>query len=169
MGNLIRRENRQVARGDDQNTSLGSLSVLEPLRVLDALLRWDSLGQQGPLGALSGAAFMPTFDVKETKDGYLLHADLPGVKESDLELTVTGNVLTIAGKRQDERHEEDERYVATERSFGHFSRSFTVPDSADLSNIKADLRDGVLSVHLAKKPEVQPRKIEVGIGNAAKA
>jgi len=168
MSNLIRRQDRHVARGDEQATALDPLRSWDPFRMMDALLRWDPLGATARSG-WHGMSFMPTFDVKETKDGYLLTADLPGVKEADLDLTVTGNVLTIAGHREDERQEEDERYVASERSFGHFSRSFTVPEGADLSNIKADLRNGVLSVHLAKKPEVQPRKIQIGTSNPINA
>jgi HSP20 family protein len=86
------------------------------------LLRWDPFAELGPSAA---GAFVPAFDVKETKDAYMFTADLPGVKESDLELSLTGNRLTISGKRDEEKKAQDERWYAYERSYGSFSRTFT--------------------------------------------
>jgi HSP20 family protein len=167
MANLIRRENKNLtpSRGE---YGLGPATNWDPFRMMDALLRWDPFRDVGGWSG-QGASFLPRFDVKETKDGYLLRADLPGVKESDLDISVTGNVLTISGKREEEHREEGEQYYASERSYGEFSRSFSLPDGADLESVKADLKDGVLTVHLAKKPEVQPKKIAIGNGGSAKA
>lgn len=167
MANLIRRENKNVAPSRSEY-GLGQLTNWDPFRVMDALLRWDPFREAG---GWSGQVptFLPHFDVKETKDGYLFRADLPGVKESDLDISVTGKMLTISGKREEEHREEGEQYYASERSYGAFSRSFSLPDGADLDNVKADLKDGVLTVHLAKKPEVQPKKVAIGNGGSAKA
>ena len=108
--------------------------------------------------------FAPNFDVKETKDAFLFKADLPGVKESDLEITHTGNRLTIGGKRDAEDRKEGDNYYMVERSFGSFRRTFTLPESADVDQIKADHQAGVLSISVPKRTAAQPRKINVSIG-----
>src|SRR5262245_43358340 len=80
-------------------------------------------------------------------------ADVPGVKESDLDVTLTGNRLTISGKREAERKEQTETYYAYERSYGDFTRAFTLPDGIDTNSVVADLKDGVLTVSVRKTPE----------------
>jgi len=85
----------------------------------------------------------------------------PGVREEDLDISLTGNRLTVSGKREEEHREEDDRYYAYERSYGSFSRSFTLPEGGDVDHARADLSNGVLTVTLPKRPEVQPKKIEV--------
>jgi len=124
------------------------------------------------LGEETGA-FVPTFDVKETKDSFVFRADLPGVKDSDVDISLTGNRLTISGRRQEENKEEGEQFYAYERSYGSFSRSFTLPEGIDAEHVQADLKDGVLTVVLPKKPEVQPKRIALkgggGDGGKAKA
>lgn len=157
MANLIRREPRALSRGRGEEFAWS----WDPFRVMDALLRWDPL-REGAGFTVRGAEFVPHFDVKETKDAYVLRADMPGVKEGDLEITVTGNALTVSGKREEERREEGDQYYAAERSYGQFARTFSLPDGADVEGVRADLRDGVLSLHVPKKPEVQPRRITVG-------
>jgi HSP20 family protein len=169
MANLIRRNNREVARNRTQDYAMDPVRSWEPFRLMDAMLRWDPFRELGSGWAPMNESFLPRFDVKETKDGYLFRADMPGVKESDLEISVTGNVLTISGKREDEHTEEGDQYHASERSYGQFARSFSLPDGADTDSVKADLKDGVLTLHLAKKPEVQPKKIAIGSGGSAKA
>ena len=113
-------------------------------------------------GLTHGGEFTARFDVKETKDAYVIKADLPGVKEDDLEVSLNGSMLTIRGKREEERKEEGDNYYAIERSSGSFTRSFTLPESSDGDNVSADLKDGVLEVRLPKKAEAQPRKISIG-------
>ncbi len=115
--------------------------------------------------------FTPRFDVKETKDSYMFKADLPGVKEQDVDVSVTGNRLTVSGKRDEERTEEGERYYAYERSYGSFSRAFTLPEGVDADAVRAELKNGVLTIRIPKRPEVQPRRITVqgeGMGEAKK-
>jgi HSP20 family protein len=138
----------------------------EPLRVMRSLLNWDPFREMAafPMPDERGAVFAPTFEVKETKDSYLFKADVPGIKESDLEVTVTGNRLTVSGKRDAEKEEQTDTYYAYERSYGQFTRSFTLPDGADMEKLNADLKDGVLTLSLPKKPEVQPKKIAVKAG-----
>jgi HSP20 family protein len=170
MANMIRRDDQQVARNrTDTGVGLGLGGSWDPFRMMDALLRWDPFRDVGGWTGRFGEGFVPRFDVKETKDGYLIRADLPGVKQSDLEISVTGNVLGISGHRSEEHREEGDQFHAVERGYGQFSRSFALPEGADLDNVKADLKDGVLTIHLAKRPEVQPRKISIGNGDQAKA
>lgn len=138
--------------------------VFDPFEVMRDLIRWDPLAEVGPA---VGRAFMPSFDVKETQDAYVFSADLPGVKESDLELSLTGSRLTISGKREEEKRDQDERWFAYERSYGSFSRSFTLPEGVDAEHVEAELKNGVLRVSIPKKPEMKPRKIELKLGSGS--
>lgn len=106
-------------------------------------------------------AFAPSLDVKETGDSIVVKADLPGVKEEELDVSLTGHRLVISGKREEETRRENETYYAFERSYGTFSRALTLPEGVDLDRVNADLRDGVLTLTIPKKPEIQPKKIEV--------
>jgi HSP20 family protein len=112
-------------------------------------------GREGPL------TFVPAFEVKETKDSYIFKADLPGVEDKDVEITLTGDRITVSGKRESERREESDRFYAFERSYGSFSRSFTLPEGVDPDNVNAELKSGVLTLTLQKRPEVQPKRIKV--------
>lgn len=153
MANLIRRTQQQQP------------VAWEPFRLMRDLMSWDPFAEMLPGAMQAEAVFSPSFDVKETNDAYVFKADLPGVDEDDLEITVTGNRLTVSGKREAEEREESERYYAYERSYGSFTRAFTLPDSADCDRVEAELKSGVLTVSIAKKPESQPRKISLkGIG-----
>jgi HSP20 family protein len=155
MANMVRRESREPARQD------GNEYRWDPFRVMDALLRWDPLHSENNLLS-RGGEYVPRFDVKEAKNSYVLRADLPGVKEEDVEVSVNGSLLTVAGKREDERRDEGEQYYSVERSYGTFSRSFSLPDGIDAAGISADLKSGVLTVQIPKRPEAQPRKISLG-------
>jgi HSP20 family protein len=152
MTNLIRRnhDNRGIATN-------GRSSTLDAFRMMDALLGWDPLREQTGI-SLQGT-FSPAFDVEELKDAYLLKADLPGLTESDVDVTVVGNALTISGKREAEQDREGQLYYAIERGYGAFSRTFSLPDGANLDDLSASLKNGVLTLHIPKRPEVQPRKI----------
>jgi len=130
----------------------------QPFRLMQDVMRWDPFRE---LDATGDAAFSPSFDVKETKDGFVFKADLPGIKESDLDIQLTGQRLTVSGKREAEKRDENERYFTWERSYGSFSRVFTLPDGVDGEHVAANMSDGVLTLTVPKKPEVKPRKIEV--------
>ena len=132
----------------------------DPFRVIRDMMGWDPFREMTPY-AHTPSGFIPTFEIKESKDGYLFKADVPGVKESDLDVTVTGNRLTIAGRREAEKHEHSDTYYAFERSYGDFTRTFTLPEGVDMSSVHADLKDGVLTLTLRKLPELQPKKIPI--------
>ncbi len=161
MANLIRR---------GEGGALERSRFLDPFEMMRELMHWDPFQELG--ASRQGLAFSPSFDVKETHDGYLFQADLPGVKEKDLDISITGNRLTVSGKREAESKAEDERYYAYERSYGTFSRSFTLPEGIDPDHVRAELKEGVLTLSLGKKPEVKAKKIELnqrGSGEKAHA
>ncbi len=135
---------------------------LEPFRLMRDFLRWDPL-RDYDLGA-PAAAFMPSFDVKESPDAYQLKADLPGILEADLEISLESNRLTVAGKREAETTKDGERWHLAERSNGSFSRTFTLPEDVDSEKVVAELRNGVLTLMVPKRPEVRPKKISVSLG-----
>jgi HSP20 family protein len=116
------------------------------------------------------ARFVPDFEVKETKEGFLFKADVPGIKEKDLEVTMTGDRLTITGKREAETKETTDTYYACERSYGSFTRSFTLPEGTGSGDrIHAELHQGVLTLLVPKKPELQPRRIELKVTDKPKS
>lgn len=150
---IIRRNNND--RGLTQNRGV------DPFEMMKDLIRWDPFRElsRGGVGGGEVAGFLPSFEVKETKDSYVFKADLPGVKQEDLDISLTGNRLTISGQRQEEKKDESDRHYVYERSFGGFSRSFTLPEGIDGDHVQAELKDGVLNVVVPKKPEVQPKRI----------
>jgi HSP20 family protein len=93
--------------------------------------------------------------------GVPLQGGCPGIADKDLEVTLTGNRLTVCGKREAEKEDKSERYYTYERNYGAFSRSFTLPDGADFEKLQASLESGVLAITVPKKPEIQPKKIAV--------
>ncbi|ATB30565.1 Hsp20/alpha crystallin family protein [Melittangium boletus] len=141
----------------------------DPFERMQELMGLDPFEQVGRmLGTEQTWTFAPAFEVKETNDAYVFKADVPGVKEEDLEISLTGDRITISGKRENERQEDSDRFYAYERSFGSFSRSFTLPEGVDAEHCVADLKEGVLHLRLPKLPEVQPKRIQVGTSEAGK-
>jgi HSP20 family protein len=108
--------------------------------------------------ALDSGAMTPGFAVKERSDAYVLEADLPGVKEADVDISLSGNRLTVSAKRDESRREEGETYFGYERPYGAFTRSFTLPEGVDGDRISADLDSGVLAIVVPKKESSKPRK-----------
>jgi HSP20 family protein len=113
--------------------------------------------------AMTVAEWMPTVDITEDDKEYLIKAELPEVRKEDVKVTVEHGVLTISGERKFEKEENGRRYHRIERAYGNFTRSFTVPDDADEAKVKADFKDGVLAVHLAKNEKARPRSIDVKV------
>lgn len=140
----------------------------DPYRMMRDMLRWDPFREMAPVVQEGIPAFAPAFEVKETKEGYIFKADVPGVLEKDLEITIAENRLTVAGKRETEKTTSEETYYCFERSYGTFTRVFTLPEGADVDHIKAELKDGVLTLQLPKRPEAKPKRIsfESGKGKA---
>lgn len=118
-------------------------------------------------GQRTGSSWVPAVDVRENQREIALDVELPGIKAEDVEVNVDNGLLTITGEKRAERKEEDEgRYHLVERSYGSFLRSFTLPQGVDEQQISADFDDGVLHVRIPKEALPQPRRIEVGRGQA---
>lgn len=105
----------------------------------------------------------PSIDLKESDNKYLLDADVPGMSESDLDINFKNNTLTIRGEKKSEVEEKNSDYVCVERTFGSFRRDIPFSDEIDQDAIKANLKDGVLHVELAKKEKGKStaRKISI--------
>ena len=127
----------------------------DPYSLARELFGWD------PFFAAAVSAFAPAFEVKETKDSFVVKADLPGVEEKDLDVAIHNGVLTVSGSREAEERKEGESFALYERQYGSFTRSFALPDMADGERIDAKLDSGVLMLTIPKKAEAKPRKISI--------
>ena len=116
--------------------------------------------------ATSSRNFDPATDVRANDGEVVFVCDVPGVKQEDLEITLENHVLTIKGRRRFDGNDNEQ--VMLGRSYGAFSRSFTLPDSLDEDNLAAELADGVLTVRIPKHPKAKPRKILIGGRSDAK-
>jgi HSP20 family protein len=143
-----------VTRRENGNRNLQSR---DPFALARELLSWDPFNYS----ARPVVTFAPAFEVKETEDAFLVRADVPGVKESDLDVSVHNNILSISGARSAEERKEGESYYVYERQYGSFSRSFALPETADAERIEAKLEEGVLALKIGKRVEAKPRKIEL--------
>ncbi len=157
MANIRRTEGREIG------PLAGQSGAWDPFRVFRDLMRWDPFRDLEPL-LPTEKTFVPAFDVRETGDAYVFEADLPGVREEDVEISLTGNRLTVRGRRESERREQEDQYFAAERSYGSFVRSFTLPEGSDPDQVRAEFKNGVLGLTVPKKPEVQPRRITIAPG-----
>jgi len=108
-------------------------------------------------------AWSPPVDIYEDSEGFVIKAELPELKKSDITLKVEDNTLTLSGERKFENEETKENYHTIERFYGKFSRSFSLPDTVDQAKIAAKSKDGVLRIDLPKKAETQPRSVEISV------
>lgn len=105
--------------------------------------------------------WVPSVDVREEDNRFVLHADLPGVDPKDIEITMEHGVLTIRGERKSESTTTDQGYRRVERASGQFYRRFNLPDTVDSEGVEAHGNNGVLEITIPKQASVQPRRIEV--------
>jgi len=117
---------------------------------------------------MMNGAWMPKVDIYENKESLVLEAELPGMSRDDFELSFENNVLTLRGERKFENKTDQENYHRIERSYGSFTRSFTLPQTVTADGAKAEFENGILLVSLPRREETKARKIEV-IGSNAKA
>jgi HSP20 family protein len=136
----------------DNNTSPARYSR-DPFSIARDLFGWE------PFYGGASQAFTPTFEVKETNDQFVVRADVPGVEEKDVDISLHNGVLSISGTRTSEQRNEGDAYYVHERQYGSFSRSFALPDTADGDKVDASLTNGVLTVTIGKRAEAKPRKI----------
>jgi HSP20 family protein len=127
-------------------------------QVFDKLLNPEAADQSNVVTA----QWTPRVDIREEKDAFYIHADIPGVEPKDIDVHMEKGILTIKGERKAEHKEESAQFTRIERTHGQFYRRFALPDSADAEGITAKGEHGVLEIRIPKKPEASPRKITVG-------
>ena len=113
-------------------------------------------------------AWAPSVDIYENKDHIVLEAELPGMNQEDFDLSIENNLLTLRGERKFEKTDENDNYHRVERSYGAFTRSFTLPQTVSAEGATAEYNNGVLRVTLPKREETKARRIQVS-GNEAGA
>lgn len=154
--------------------------------MINPLTRWDPfqglediqnrlstlMGQNRPLHRAGNghgreeitlADWMPLADITEDEKEYLIKAELPEVRKEDVKVTVENGVLTISGERKFEKEEKNKKYHRVERGYGTFMRSFTLPEDADPSKVKAGFKNGLLTVQVPKSEHAKPKQIEVNV------
>ena len=143
----------------------------DPFRDLTVLRKqMDDVFNRSLSGMLSNgedsesmSSWVPAMDVLETEDKVLLRAELPGLTQDDVQLTVENNVLTLSGDKHFSHEASEGHYRRIESRYGSFYRSFTLPSTVDQDRIDANFRNGVLEIELPKAEKAKPKKIEVKV------
>jgi len=150
---------------------------------MNSLTKWDPFKDWDPfqelnefsnrLGSVFGRSpatrenenygWAPAVDIIEDEKEFLVKAELPEIKKEDLHVSVQNGVLTIRGERKFEKEEKNKRYHRCERSYGTFTRSFSLPEGADATNVKAEFKNGLLQIHMAKSEKARAKQIEVKV------
>jgi HSP20 family protein len=112
-------------------------------------------------GALT--TWAPAVDIYETENELVLKADVPDVNERDMDIQVENNLLTIRGERKFDKQVKEDNYLRVERTYGSFSRSFSLPSTINSEAIKADYKNGVLTIELPKRAESKPKQVKINI------
>ena len=110
-----------------------------------------------------GNRWTPSVDIMEKEGNLILRAELPGLSEKQIDLKLEGNTLTLKGERKMENEDKEEMYHRVESSYGSFTRSFRLPETVDTDKIRADYKNGILTVTIPQKSEVKPREIPVSV------
>jgi HSP20 family protein len=150
-----------------------------------ALIRWEPVRELGtiqnemnrlfnsffdtptPANGTTYRRWVPAMDLVETENAFVLKADLPGLSESDVNIELEDNVLTVSGERKSEHEDRKAGYYRVERSYGSFRRSLTLPEGVDPEAVKATFDKGVLEVTVPKPEQQQPRKVQITVGSGA--
>jgi HSP20 family protein len=149
---------------------------------MNAITRWDpfrslsSLQEQvnrlfettlpGQTDTSALTTWAPAVDIYETENELVLKADLPEISEKDLDVRVENNMLTIRGERKFEQQVKEDNYLRVERAYGSFSRSFSLPNSVNTEGLKAEYKNGVLSVVMPKRADSKPKQVKVNVTNS---
>jgi len=170
---------RRVGAQPEQQTTAETAG--KEVIVMNTLTRWEPFTEmedmQNRLSSLFGRAparrgngkelaiadWAPLADITEDDKEYIIKAELPDVKKEEAKVAVENGVLTISGERRFEKEEKKRKYHRVERAYGTFVRSFTLPDDANAGQVKAEFKEGVLTVHVPKSEHAKPKHIEVKI------
>ena len=139
--------------------AFGELSSLR--RDMDKL--WDRFSGETPFAKTFGETWLPSVDISETKDNFVVKAELPGLEAKDVNVSISGDVLTIKGEKKTEEEEKDEHYHCVERYSGSFQRVFQLPSGVKTDMIEATFDKGVLKVTLPKVEEARKKEIDIKV------
>ena len=114
------------------------------------------------------ATWAPPVDIYETENELVVKAELPDFQDKDIDVRITNNTLTIRGERKFERDVKEDNYLRIERAYGSFVRSFSLPNTVSSENIRADYRNGVLALYMAKREESKPKQIKISVSENGK-
>jgi HSP20 family protein len=144
-----------------------TIARLEPFRGFSALQdqvnRIFNQSVQGHADESALTAWAPSVDIFETPNELVVKADLPDVDEKDIDVRVENNLLTIRGERKFDKSVAEDNYLRIERTYGTFSRSFSLPNTVSPESIRAEYKNGVLTVNLPKREESKPRQVKVNV------
>jgi HSP20 family protein len=158
--------------------------IFEGALTMSNLNRWESLASTSGLESqvnrmfteLFGrsqesnlTAWAPAVDIFENEHELVVKADLPDVRPEELDIRVENNILTIRGERKFEKKVDEKNYLRVERSYGSFARTFSLGNTVNPEAIKADYKDGVLTLAIPKREEAKPKQIKVNVGSQAAA
>jgi HSP20 family protein len=148
-------------------TPFGSLERWDPFRNLGDIQSemnrlFDNFSGR-PASTAGERMWFPAVDVRETKDEVVLSFDVPGMSEKDIQLSITGDLLTVRGERKFDREESKDTYHRVERVYGKFERTVQLSMPVQTDKVKATYREGVLEVKLPKVEEVKPREIKIDL------
>jgi HSP20 family protein len=164
----------KTEKGEGAGRGVRSLARRDPFEELDLFAGWGPWREAGslrerlarllgePVGAAVGRArFAPSVDIAEDDERYVVTVELPGAKKDDVTVELKDHVLTIRGEKRSEREEKKEQSHWVERSYGSFSRSFTLPSNAVADRVKAEFASGVLTIEVPKAEESKPKVVPV--------
>jgi HSP20 family protein len=145
------------------------LAPWRPFSELSSLRRemdrlWDSFFGERPLARMWEREWAPFLDVSETKDNFVVKAEVPGIDAKNIDISLTGDVLTIKGEKKQEKEEKEEAYHLVERNYGTFSRSVRLPAEVESAKIKTSYKNGILTVTLPKSERVKAKEIKIKVG-----
>ena len=144
-------------RSGDEATGIAGLQ-----KEMNGLLE-RFFGRESMPSFFGNQAFAPLLDVVETREAVEVRAELPGIGKEDLDISVTGDMLTIRGEKKSDREEKESNYHLVERSYGSFQRSVSIPSYVKTDKVTAEFKDGVLTVTLPKKEEVKSKSVKVEV------
>jgi HSP20 family protein len=148
---------------------MSSITRWDPFRGLstlqDEVNRLFDSTFKGNSGSSTLTAWAPAVDIYETENELVVKADLPDVPEKDIDVRVENNMLTIRGERKYDQTVKEDNYLRVERSYGAFSRSFSLPNTVNTEAIQASYKNGVLQIELPKRAESKPKQVKVNVTN----
>ena len=157
---LIPWRNKQRERGTSESSPLATLRG-EIDRLFDSFVREPFGGFEWPFGSERG--WSPTVDIAEDEKEFTVRAEVPGLQPEDLDVTVSGSQLILAGEKKESSEKQEKDFYHTESRFGSFRRSIPLPQAVDPANVEAEYANGVLVIHLKKSPAAAAKRIDVKI------